>query len=432
MNRDNSQKWTLTERIGFRFLFVYLILYFFPFPSGLVNPYWLGGIFDGFWEKLVPWFSRTFLNIQVTRTDNGSGDTTYDYLRILCMLLLSIFVTVIWSILDRRRSDYHTLHSWARIWLRYALALSMLTFGVVKVLMVQFEPPGYGRLIQRVGDLSPMAFLWVFMGFSTLYTTFTGVTEVIGGILLFFRRTTTLGSLIVAGAMTHVVVLNLSYDVPVKLGSLHILLLALVLLAPDLRRLLDFFVLNRPTQPANLGPHLAGKRLYRWSLAVKTVLICSLLIYLSWDTYKTYRQNLAARSDNPTAPEGWYRIVSIKKDDATVPRLTLDEFRWRTFSLRGGYVGLRMIDGSLHRFKAEGDPIQGPITLYPVDDKNQPIKDAATIGSIWLSVNEDGQAILSGVFNGHPIEAVMERENPVDFPLMNRGFRWVNESPYFR
>ena len=433
MNEAKPQKWTLAERVGFRFLFTYLVLFFFPFPSGLVNPGWLGGIFNKFWEKLVPWVSDSFLHIRIPDSNNGgSGDTTYDYLRILCMLGLSILATVIWSLLDRHRGDYRTLHSWARIWLRYALALCMLTFGAVKVLMVQFESPGYGRLVQPLGQFSPMAFLWTFMGFSTLYTCFTGVTEVIGGMFLLFRRTTTLGALVVAGIMANVVMLNMSYDVPVKLGSLHILFLALVLLAPDLRRLLDFFVLNGTTQSANLGPHLASKSLYRWSLGIKTVLICSLLTYLSWDTYKAYQQHLATIESNPTPPEGWYRIVSIKKDGKDVPALTPDEFRWKTFSLRGSYVGLRSIDGSMRRFRADGDLLQGPVALYPVDEKKERIKGAASIGSLRLSVTDGGQASLKGVFNGHEVEAAMQSENPADLPLMSRGFRWISESPHVR
>jgi uncharacterized membrane protein YphA (DoxX/SURF4 family) len=432
MGGAKPRKWTLAERIGFRFLFAYLLLFFFPFPSGLVNPAWLGGLFDNFWERVVPWFSNTFLHIGVAHVNNGSGDTTYDYLRILCMVLLAIMATVIWSILDRRRDNYRTLHSWARIWLRYALALCMLTFGAVKILMIQFESPGYGRLIQPLGQLSPMALLWVFMGFSKSYTCFTGVMEVIGGLLLFFRRTTTLGALMVAGAMANVLMLNMSYDVPVKLGSLHILGLALVLLAPDMRRLLDFFVLNRPTTSASLGPRLASRSLNRGSMAIKILVICALLTYLSWDAYKTHRKHLATILSNPTAPEGWYRIVSIRKDGKEVPALTLNEFRWKTFSLRGSLIGLRAVDGSLHRFKAEGDPIQGPVDLYPVNDKYERIMDSPSVGSLRLNVAEHGQASVKGIFEGHDFEAAMQRENPADFPLMSRGFHWISESPYFR
>jgi hypothetical protein len=412
---------------------VYLFLFFFPFPTGLVNPSWLGGLFDSLWARAVPWASDNFFHVPIPDSNNGgSGDTTFDYLRILCMLLLSVMATLIWSVVDRRRTDYGALHSWARIWLRYALALCMLTFGSVKVLMVQFESPGYGRLIQPLGEMSPMSLLWTFMGFSASYSSFTGVTEVLAGMLLFFRRTTTLGALVVTAIMTNVLMLNLSYDVPVKLGAAHLLFLAVVLLLPDLRRLLDFFVLNRPVAASDLGPYLASPKWEGILCGIKVFLICTLLTYLSWDTYGAYKQHLGKILSNPEAPEGWYHIVSIKKDGKEVPALTLDECRWKTFFLRSGYVGLRGVDGSLRRFKAEGDPALSEVTLYPVDHKNERLPGAPTVGSLKLSVTQDGLASLKGVLNEHQIEADMRRENPVDFPLMSRGFHWISESPYIR
>ena len=66
-----------------------------------------------------------------------------------------------------------------------------------------------------------------------------------GGTLRYFRRTTTLGALIVAFVMTNVVMLNFCYDVPVKLFSLHILAFALFLVAPDAKRLVTFFLSPR-------------------------------------------------------------------------------------------------------------------------------------------------------------------------------------------
>lgn len=45
--------------------------------------------------------------------------------------------------------------------------------------------------------------------------------------------------------LINVVVLNFSYDVPVKLYSSHLLALALFLAAPEFRRLANVFLFNR-------------------------------------------------------------------------------------------------------------------------------------------------------------------------------------------
>ena len=430
MGADTLRPWTAAERVGFRFVFVYLVLFFFPFPQGLINPAWLGNWFESVWRSLVPWVSERFLGIQAAPSDNGSGDTTYDYLRVGLMVLIAMMGAAVWTLADRGRPHYRGLQAWSRIWLRYALSLSMLTFGVVKVVMLQFEPPGYGRLQQPLGEFSPMALLWIFMGSSPLYTSFTGLAEVMGGVLLLFRRTTTLGALVVAGIMANVLMLNLSYDVPVKLGALHLLLVASVLLAPEMPRLLDFFVLNRPIRPADLDPAWPG-RTRAVARVAKVLIVGSVLVYLAWDAARAYERQTSARDVPPVPPEGWYRIESIRRDEQAMPPMPADEMRWRTISWRGGMIGVRGLDGSVHRFKPEADFLMGPSAVVSVNEKGEPV--SGPTGSLHLRLNADGATgVVTGVLNGHVVEATVRRQNPGDFPLVSRGFRWISEEPYFR
>ncbi len=90
-----------------------------------------------------------------------------------------------------------------------------------------------------------MGLLWVFMGMSRLYSFFGGIGEMVGGLLLVVPRFTTLGALISGAMMTNVLLLNLAYDVPRKIYSIHLVLMCVFLLLPDLRRIVDFFLLNR-------------------------------------------------------------------------------------------------------------------------------------------------------------------------------------------
>src|SRR5262249_36806964 len=157
-----------------------------------------------------------------------------------------------------------------------------------------------------------------------------------------------------------------------------------------------------------------------------------LLIYLSWDTYSAYKRQSAAREVPPMPPDGWYRVASIKKDGKPVPALPLDDCRWRTFYLRGNFVSLRSVDGTASRFIVDGDPLKGPVALYPADENRRPIKGASASGSLNLTVTDGPEACLRGVINGHAFEAALLGENPGDFPLMSRGFHWISEAPYFR
>lgn len=109
----------------------------------------------------------------------------------------------------------------------------------------------------------------VSIGASPGYEIFAGCAELLGGILLIFPRTTTLGALVCMADITQVFMLNMNYDVPVKLLSFHLFLLAFFLLAPDLKGLVNFFLLNRATDPSTQPPLFATRRANRFAFAAQ-------------------------------------------------------------------------------------------------------------------------------------------------------------------
>ena len=172
-----------------------------------------------------------------------------------------------WSLLDRRRENYAVLHKWFHLFIRFALAASMFEYGMTKLLLTQFPRPPLATLVTPVSNLSLSALLWTSIGASPGYETFTGFAELLGGLLLLAPRTTTLGALICLADLTQVFVLNMTYDIGVKQISFHLALLSLLLLAPDSRRLANFFFLDRPadrsTQPQLFHSPGQPDRVYR-------------------------------------------------------------------------------------------------------------------------------------------------------------------------
>src|SRR5258708_2219527 len=116
--------WNMGLKIAFRLAFSYFILYCFPFPIGyfpytdkLTQWYELG------WHKIVPWVAAHVLKLSqpITVFSNGSGDTTYDYVKVLCFLVIAAVAAIAWSALDRRRTSYTRLHQWLRLYVRLTL-----------------------------------------------------------------------------------------------------------------------------------------------------------------------------------------------------------------------------------------------------------------------------------------------------------------------
>ena len=161
----------------------------------------------------------------VTVFTNGSGDTTFDYLFVLTIFLLSLIGAVVWTAIDRKRTSYKKLYFWLSLIVCYYLAFYMITYGLAKVFKSQFPFPGPARLLQPYGDSSPMGLAWTFMGYSKMYNLYTGGAEVLAGILLLFRKTRMLGSLVTVAVMSNIVAMNFSYDIPVKLFSTHLMLI---------------------------------------------------------------------------------------------------------------------------------------------------------------------------------------------------------------
>jgi hypothetical protein len=167
--------WDLAQRIAFRFAFAYWILYNLPFPMGMVpGTTWIQEKYDRMLQWLIPWFGKNVLHISsnISGAPTGSGDRLYDYVQLLLFIILAITITILWSILDKKRTEYKKLNDWLRVYVRYSLGTIMLGYGSYKVIKLQFPSPSLERLLESYGQSSPMGLLWAFMGYSTSYSFF--------------------------------------------------------------------------------------------------------------------------------------------------------------------------------------------------------------------------------------------------------------------
>ncbi|HKQ51915.1 MAG TPA: hypothetical protein VJT74_06065 [Pyrinomonadaceae bacterium] len=419
-----SADWHPAARIFFRFGFVYLLLFILPFPLGTI-PYTeaLAAPYTKLWDAVVPWVGRHVLGLsyEIGTVFNGSGDRTYDYVQSLCLLMLAAAAALVWSLLDRKRTAYTRLYQWLRVYVRLCLGTVMIFYGAFKVINSQFPAPGLDRYLQPFGDASPMGLLWTFMGSSEPYTIFTGAAEMLGGILLFARRTTTLGALVCAGVLTNVVMLNFSYDVPVKLYSLHLLALALFLAAPEFRRLVNLFLLNRTAEPAVIRPLFERAGLNRAALVLRTLFLAAVV---GLSLYQSYQVRRAASERSPLY--GVWEVEEFTTDGQLRPPLVTDQERWRRVTFdRPGAMAVQTMSDPRQRYRMELDAEQKRLSLTKVFDPSW--KAAFT-----YEQPEPGLLTLAGDVEGRPVQAKLRLVGQPQFLLMTRGFHWINESPFNR
>jgi hypothetical protein len=413
--------WGAAKRLLFRFAFVYLVLYNLPFPLTMLPGRAISKAYVGLWEAPVHWVGKHLFHVNITVLPNGSGDTTFNYVQVFLYLVLAIGAALVWTLLDRRPND-RRLYAWLRVYVRFALAVMMIKYGVVKVIELQFSSVTPDRLVQTYGESSPMGLLWTFMGFSALYCFFGGAAEMLGGLLLTLRRTTLLGALVSAGVLANVVMLNLSFDVPVKLLSSHLLAQALFLAAPDLRRLANLFLLNRATEPVPEPPLIARARVRRIAEALVAVLFAA---YVGYSLFAAYQMSKTYGELAPKPPfYGVWTVDEMAVDGQVRPPLLTDPDRWRRVIFAyEGMLGLQSLEGAVTYYGLELPPAAHTLVLSTFPRAKRKI--------YRLSYQETrpGRLEIEGTFQGRKVHAKLHREEPSKFLLTSRGFHWINEYP---
>lgn len=411
-------RWSFLRCIGFRFGFVYLILYTFPFPLTYIpGVYWLLGWYRTSVEWLVTKVGKHLFGIsELSNTPTGSGDKMYDYMFAATCILIAIIAAIIWSVLDRKRPDYIKLWRYLHTWLRYYLAFFLLSYGFSKVFVLQFSELSLFDLVKTYGDSSPMALAWNFMEYSDSYTIFTGIGEVLGGLLLLFRRTLVLGCIVTIAVMATVVMINFSYDVPVKLFSSHLLIIAIILLAPHYKRLINLFFLNKPVSPAVEPPYFKNNAYNIAAKVTKGLFIAYVLIIQVSNSFSGQRQ-WGKKAEKP-ALFGIYKTVDFVVNNDTIAPLTTDMQRWNRLIIGKRSAGIQFMNNSLE--------------YYGQEFSNDTIRlNGAETYVLTYTQNEEFFE-LRGTRINDTIQIKLRKIDHTQMNILRRGFNWINEVPFNR
>lgn len=196
-------------------------------------------------------------------TKSAGSDMLWFWCLHLGWIVLALVITVSWTLLDRRRPDYRRLAAPLTVFVRFGLALVMIYYGMGKVIPVQM---GFMALPDRqlslIGDTSLFKTLWGFMAASEPYSVAAGLVEVVSGALLLWRRTWLLGALGSVIATAQVFILNMSYDVPVKVVAGELFAVAVGITAPYWPNLVRVVFNSGGTRPVEQALPLGVVR--RW------------------------------------------------------------------------------------------------------------------------------------------------------------------------
>ena len=417
--------WHWSTLLAFRFAFTYfglyfltshLVVYLFLLPNTLPGqgPGARWPMYD-----ITAWVAEHIFGMTTPLVFTGnSRDTNFFWVQAFVVLFIAIVCTAVWSLLDRARGNYVALHKWFRVLMRFALAAQMIYFGMVKVIPTQFPAPSLVTLVAPVGNLSLQGFLWTSIGASQPYQIFTGVVEVLGGLLLLTPRTTLVGAMICLASMIQVFVLNMTYDVGVKLLSFELILLSLFLLAPDSRRLANLFIFNRPAGASTEPELFRTRRANRIALAVQIAFGLYLLV-LYTDIGRTFWY-AEGGGGSPRSPlYGIWNVEEMTIDGELRPtRLNDYDRRWRRVIFDAPrWIFFQRTDDSFVRYGVNIDVQRNTIEL--TKGRSRTWQSNFTFERL-----ANDRLLLDGQMDGYKINMKLQLVEFDTFRLLNSPFRW--------
>lgn len=445
------ERWNLATRVAFRFTAAYLVLYAL---CGTPQIFW--GMFGPVLQLFGP--VLRFFSINVTAPHawppvqkmanhiainwwgfaepsrgwhQGGGDKPFDWALAYGLLLVATAITVVWSAVDWKRVSYPRLHAWLRLCLRVVVGTQMVSYGFAKAFPMQMPFPPLTGLLGAYGDLNLMRILWFQVGSSPAYQVFTGCAELLAGVLLLIPGLTTVGALVGVAVVSQVWILNMTFDVPVKNLSMHLLIMCVVLLIPELRRLFQILVLRRHAALPREPRLFRNVTAHRVALALQVVFAAYVVI---WSGFFPAKARWTATNPANQRPPlyGIWTVDKMMIDGVERAPLLTDYDRWRRIVFdRPHSVAFQRITDGYQTLPARVDLEKK--TIWFTNDVPNPFQRPSTpkppvqeFGAMTIQQPAPDKLILDGTLNGKQIRAEATYwDHQKNFRLMQAKFRWI-------
>jgi hypothetical protein len=321
-NTTEQAKWTNTQQSFFVFFALYFLLQCVP---------WHWKFFADFfginWGHLR--YGDIFLLAHYTPDFFGAQQSYLNWLVIAVLALAGVFV---WKYLIRNKTvDYDKLYYWVRVIVRYRLAIGVIAYGFIKLYPLQSPFPSLSNLNTNYGDFTRWKLFSLSLGIVPSYQSFLGAVEIATGLLLFWRRTASIGAFFVIIFTGNVFMSNLAYEGGEHVYSLYLISLAIFVLAYDLQRLISLLVLQKPTNPNRFKQHFrSANALYlKWFFKSAFILLFVVVYGFTVKTGAERDPYKVPVSGALQGSEGVYNVSEFNLNNDSIPYSKTDPLRWQ-------------------------------------------------------------------------------------------------------
>jgi hypothetical protein len=389
------------------YVFAFLCVLFIPFPFHLL-PFQVTDLIFG---KLIRLLAGMMPGITIINPA-VSSDSTSMYLLFMILFILAILIAFSLTYIGVWRQNRDRILPLLSRFLTYYLALQLIKYGFDKILKKQFYLPEPNILYTPFGQLDKDILFWSTMGTSYLYSLFTGLAEVFAGICLLFRKTRVVGLILSVFLFMHVLLINLSFDISVKLFSMFLLFLSVTLIAPQLRRLYSFLILrdiNTLKREAETFPVFYHVLL---RVSLKTFIIGLMFLEALYPAFSSRNMN----DDLAKRPylHGAYEVCG---SDNSMINANLSKAMFKRFFIhRDGYFIFQDQRDGMYDFKLAIDTINHLFKLTGYDNEKYKIS---------YHLNAEDSTIDLDYFFGQPYSLKAKAVNLKELPALRPQFHWT-------
>lgn len=420
-----SQNKNLLKQIVLHFVFIYFSLFivndvFNRIVTTLNIP-------NSYYNDFLSWLADNVFNIALVSSNSlkGNIDSSQHFITLFCCFALAILFSIIWTFLNIDNEKNNTIYYWLKLLFRFYLGIILVNYGLVKLFYLQFPEPSLSRLVKTFGNSSPMGLAWTFLGYSKGYNIFMGIAEVMA-ILLLFRRTLTFGLIITFFVTLNVMVINYSFDVPLKIVTTHLMLITLFLLSHDIKKIFIFFFTTKRVSLKLVRRPEALNNIYLYKIgAFAKISIMVIIIVLAG--FKLRNRNMILEGQfSKTKFYGIYDVITYKKNNSPISASNISDTMWKYLVMEyNGRTEVINNKGDERLFHSEIDSLKNTLILVDINKTSDTLK-------LFYEMPDEKSIIFHGQIENDSVVIVCNILKKSDFILINRGFNLVSEEPFYK
>ena len=391
--------------IVFAHLYAFLLILFIPFPF-YVFPFQID-LTSFLFSDLLTYSVNIFFGNQAGYQEINS-DSPQMYLLFVLLLFISAVITFISAYINRWETIKPRVIYLIRSLIICYLVTILFKYGFDKIFKKQFYIPEPNILYTPFGQLDKDILYWSTIGTSYTYSLITGILEVLTAGLILMRRTRTMGLIMSIGLLLNILLINISFNISVKLFTCYLIFLSVLILAPKIPGILRFFLDKKPIEPQieiglkNIVPSFPVR------VSIITFIIGIILIESLYPHVRSRNFN----DDKAERPylHGAYEVISTDPDSVGAAPVH------RIFIHRNGYLIFQNKEDEMHDYKLQIDSIQHLLVLTDYDLKSYSLKYATTFDGLQIEYFMEGKRYFLNT----------KRLDWQNLPALKDEFDWVD------